>query len=189
MASAYSAQPSSPSTVFNHTEQPLSLRVVNYKIDAQLDVAKKTVDATETLTYHNLTGRPLDTFPFHLYLNAFQRKSTFMTEVRLGGTRGTGTDAGWDPKHFGAIEVLSFAVSGMGELTKQIQFVQPDDGNTDDHTVFQVRLPKPVLPGEHVEFRIGFHDHLPEVVARTGYKRDFFMGAQWFPKVGVWRHD
>ena len=168
---------------------PLSQRVVAYAIDARLDPEKKTVDATETLTYHNLTGRPLDTFPFHLYLNAFQRKSTFMTEVRLGGTRGTGTDAGWDPKHFGAIEVLSFAVSGMGELTKQIQFVQPDDGNTDDHTVFQVRLPKPVLPGEHVEFRIRFHDHLPEVVARTGYKRDFFIVAQWFPKVGVWWHD
>src|SRR6266568_482597 len=168
---------------------PLSQRVVAYAIEARLDPEKKTVDGTETLTYHNLTGLPLDTFPFHLYLNAFQRKSTFMTEVRLGGTRGTGTDAAWDPKHFGAIEVLSLAVGGMGDLTKQIQFVQPDDGNTDDHTVFQVHLPKPVPPGADVEFQIRFHDQLPEVVERTGYKRDFFMVGQWFPKVGVWWHD
>src|SRR5215470_18034964 len=27
------------------------------------------------------------------------------------------------------------------------------------------------------------------VLARTGYKRDFFMVGQWFPKVGVWWHD
>jgi len=70
----------------------LSTRVVAYQIEARLDPAKKTVDAAETLTYHNLTGRPLDTFPFHLYLNAFQPTSTFMREVRLYGTRGTGPE-------------------------------------------------------------------------------------------------
>jgi aminopeptidase N len=52
--------------------------------------------------------------------------------------------------------------------------------------VFEVRLPRPVLPGQEVEFRIKFHDAFPEVFARTGYKRDFFMGGQWFPKIGVW---
>ena len=51
---------------------PLSQRVVAYQIDAKYDPAKHTVDATETLTYRNLTGQPLDRFPFHLYLNAFQ---------------------------------------------------------------------------------------------------------------------
>ncbi len=56
---------------------PLSQRVVAYQIDAKYDPPKHTVDATETLTYHNLTGQPLDRFPFHLYLNAFQ------TEVDL----------------------------------------------------------------------------------------------------------
>src|ERR1035438_1626184 len=55
---------------------PLSQRVVAYQIDAKYDPAKHTVDPTETLTYHNLTGQPLDRFPFHLYLNAFQPKST-----------------------------------------------------------------------------------------------------------------
>ena len=53
-------------------QTPLSTRVVAYRIDARLDAAKKTIDASETLTYRNLTGKPLDTFPFHLYLNAFR---------------------------------------------------------------------------------------------------------------------
>src|SRR5438270_11062922 len=35
---------------------PLSQRVVHYEIDARYDAAKHTIDATETLTYHNLTG-------------------------------------------------------------------------------------------------------------------------------------
>jgi hypothetical protein len=62
--------------------QTLATRVVAYQIEARLDPVHKTVDATEILTYHNLTGRPLDAFPFHLYLNAFQPTSTFMREVR-----------------------------------------------------------------------------------------------------------
>src|SRR5579863_5441373 len=65
--------------------QPLSTRVVAYAINAQVDVHKKTVDATETLTYRNLTGQPLATFPFHLYLNAFQPDSTFTSETHFGG--------------------------------------------------------------------------------------------------------
>jgi peptidase M1-like protein len=168
--------------------KPLSARVVAYQLDARLDPVRKTVDATETLIYHNLTGQALEVFPFHLYLNAFQPKSTFMTDVRLSGTRGTGPESGWDPKHYGAIDVKSLEVIGVGDLTRQMEFIQPDDGNKDDRTVFQVRLPKPVPPGSDVEFKIVFHDQLPEVLERTGYKRNFFMVAQWFPKVGVWWH-
>jgi hypothetical protein len=167
----------------------LSTRIVAYQIEARLDPVRKTVDATETLTYHNLTGRPLDTFPFHLYLNAFQPTSIFMREVRLYGTRGTGPESGWDPKHYGASEVKSFEVVGQGDFTKRLEFIQPDDQDPDDHTVFQVKLAKPVAPGADVVFKITFHDQLPEVVERTGYKRNFFMVAQWFPKVGVWWHD
>ena len=61
-------------------QETLSIRVVAYKIEAALDPAKKTITATESLTYHNLTGQPQQTFPFHLYLNAFQSQSTWMAE-------------------------------------------------------------------------------------------------------------
>ena len=172
------AQPGSAAT---NSEEPLSERVVAYSIDARLDAQRKTLDATETLIYRNLTGRPQDTFPFHLYLNAFQPKSTFMREVRRDHS-----SFEWEDKYRAAQEVKSLQVAGMGDLTSQIRFVSPDDGNADDRTVFQVRLPKAVKPGDSVEFKISFHDQFGEVFARTGYKRDFVMGAQWFPKVGVW---
>ncbi|HTS13575.1 MAG TPA: M1 family metallopeptidase [Candidatus Limnocylindrales bacterium] len=167
-------------------KKPLSTRVVAYQIDARLDPAKHTITATESLTYLNLTGQPQQTFPFHLYLNAFQPQSTLMTEVRLYGTRGTGSETEWDPKHFGSITVDRLEVNGMGDLTSAMQFIHPDDNNAADKTVFQVKLPKAVAPGATVTFRMTFHDVMPEVVERTGYKRDFYMVGQWFPKVGVW---
>ena len=167
-------------------KQPLSVRVVGYQIDAKYDVVKHTINASESLTYKNLTGQPQQTFPFHLYLNAFQPQSTFMTEVRLQGTRGTGADSSWDPKHFGSITVSKFAVDGAGDLTNNMEFIHPDDQNTNDKTVFQVTLPKPVPPGASVTFHLDFQDQMPEVLERTGYAHDFVMVGQWFPKVGVW---
>ena len=174
--------PSSPApSVATFSDKPLSERVVAYQIDARYNRDKHTVDATEILTYRNLTGQPQDTFPFHLYLNAFQPKSTFVRE----GHRDR-PNLKWEDKYKASEEVKSLEVEGMGDLTSQIKFVAPDDGNPDDRTVFQVRLPHPVAPGDSVRFKIVFHDQFGQVVARTGYRGNFMMGAQWFPKVGVW---
>jgi hypothetical protein len=168
---------------------PLSQRVVAYQIDAKYDPDKHTVDATETLTYHNLTGQTLNSFPFHLYLNAFQPKSTWVHEVHRDRYFRTSSFAqGWDPKHTGSNDITSLEVVGMGDLTRQLKFVSPDDGNPDDKTVMEVALPRPVEPGQDVTFRIKFRATFPEVVARTGYKRTFLLAGQWFPKVGVWWH-
>ena len=166
-------------------EKPLSTRIVAYVIDAKLDPKKHTIDATETLEYLNLTGQPQQTFPFHLYMNAFQPQSTFMTEVHRSGTRGNGPGSAWDPLHKGAIDVSHLEADGV-DLTDKMQFIHPDDDNAQDKTVIQVTLPKPVPPGATVKFSFTFHELLPEVVERTGYMHDFDMVGQWFPKVGVW---
>ena len=168
-------------SVATNSPKPLSERVVAYQIEARVDAEKKTIDATETLTYRNLTGKSQDTFPFHLYLNGFQPKSSFMQEER----RDRSTFK-WEDKYRASADLKLLEVAGMGDLTSRIRYISPDDGNADDRTVFQVTLPKPVLPGASVEFKIQFHDQLGEVFARTGYKNDFIMGGQWFPKIGVW---
>ena len=167
---------------------PLSQRVVAYQIDAKYDPPKHTVEATETLTYHNLTGQPLDTFPFHLYLNAFQPNSTWMREAHRDGNFRSSNFETWKPEDNGSNEVTYFEVDGMGDLTKQMKFISPDDGNPDDKTVFQVKLPRPIAPGQDVVFKIKFKATFPQVIARTGYKRTFLLAGQWFPKVGVWWH-
>jgi Peptidase family M1 domain len=171
-------------TLAVNSDKPMSERVVHYEIDARYDAAKHVVDATEVLTYHNLTGQALDHFPFHLYQNAFQPNSTFVREVKVD-------DAGydnWEAKAYGSEEIKSLELVGQGDLTAQLRYTAPDDGNKDDKTVVDLRVPKPIAPGEYVQFKIAFQTNFPETQARSGWKRDFVLGGQWFPKVGVWWH-
>jgi len=190
-ALAQTASPVSPAisatTSAINSATPLSVRVVAYDMDAKYNAKAHSLDASETLTYHNLTGQALDTFPFHLYLNAFQPTSTWIREGEREGTRGPGFEK-WDNKSYGAEEIRSFEVVGQGDFTSQLQYIQPDDDNKDDRTVVQVHLPKPIPPDGYVQFKIKFHDQFPETLARTGWNRDFVLGGQWFPKVGVWWH-
>lgn len=168
--------------------QPLSERVVAYAIDARVDIDRKTLDATETLTYRNLTGQPLNTFPFHLYLNAFRPESTFTAETRASGGIRDSLEDSYPAEKIGSITVSHIEADGYGDLTPTLHFTAPDDGNLLDHTVAEVILPHPLAPNDSITFHLAFHDKFPLSVARNGYKRDFIMGGQWFPKVGVFWH-
>jgi hypothetical protein len=172
-------------TLAINSGKPMSERVVHYEIDAKYDSATHAVDATEVLTYHNLTGQALDHFPFHLYQNAFQPKATFVRESKLMGSRDTGY-AKWEDKFYGSEDIQSIEQVGQGDLTSQLQYIAPDDGNKDDKTVVDLRVPKPIAPGEYAQFKIAFKTKFPETQARSGWKHDFVLGGQWFPKVGVW---
>src|SRR5580704_2791324 len=174
-------------TLAINSSTPMSQRVVHYEIDAKYDAAKHTVDATEVLTYHNVTGQALDHFPFHLYQNAFQPKSTWVREAKIEGSRDIAYDK-WDEKEYGSEDIKNLEVVGQGDLTGQMQYIASDDGNKDDKTVVDLHLPKPIPSGGYVQFRIAFQTKFPETQARSGWKRDFVLGGQWFPKVGVWWH-
>jgi hypothetical protein len=163
--------------------KPLSQRVVAYWIDANVDTGAKTLDATEILEYRNPSDQPVSTIPFHLYLNAFRPESTYARESHQDGD-----DIPHAKAEQGAIDIKSISAEGYGDLSQTMRFTAPDDGNQDDHTVMEITLPKPLLPTQAVRFHIAFHDKFPLSIARNGYKRDFIMGAQWFPKVGVLWH-
>lgn len=174
-------------TLAINSPTPMSQRVVHYEIDAKYDALKHSIDATEVLTYHNLTGQALDHFPFHLYQNAFQPKATFVRDAKLMGSRDTGYQT-WNPKNYGSENIKNIEVVGQGDLTQNLQFIAPDDGNKDDKTVVDLHVPKPIPAGAYVQFKIAFETKFPETQARSGWKRDFLLGGQWFPKVGVWWH-
>ena len=174
-------------TIAINSDKPMSDRIVHYEIDARYDAGKKIVDATEVLTYHNVTGQALDHFPFHLYQNAFQQKATWVNEAKLMGSRDTGYEK-WDDKDYGSEDIKSLELVGQGDLTAQLHYIAPDDGNKDDKTVVDLPLRKAIAPGEFVQFKIAFQTKFPETQARSGWKRDFVLGGQWFPKVGVFWH-
>ncbi|MBN1222878.1 MAG: M1 family metallopeptidase [Candidatus Aminicenantes bacterium] len=161
----------------------LSRRVVDYKIKARLIPEEKTVAGMETLTWRNESDTAVSELPFHLYLNAFKNnRTTFMRESG-GVSRGFKLDS----ENWGYIEITKIHERTGRDLTSHMSFIQPDDGNSDDQTVMQVRLPQPVLPGESITLDIEFTAKLPRVFARSGFYENFFMVAQWFPKIGVFQ--
>jgi hypothetical protein len=157
-------------------------QVVDYRIQARLDREKKQVSGRERITWRNTSTDTVGDLWFHLYLNAFKNsKSTFYRE---SGGRLRSDDMpedGW-----GYVDVTSIALADGTDLRGAMTFEAPDDGNEDDQSVARVVLPTPVPPGGTVTLDIAFLSQLPRVFARTGYKDDFYMVAQWFPKLGVY---
>jgi hypothetical protein len=154
--------------------------IASYEISCRLDTDRKTIEGTELLTWTNRTSRRADTLRFHLYLNAFRNtRSTFWRESR-GETRDGRLRESW-----GSVEIVRMTLQDNTDLLPTLSYVSPDDGNPDDRTVAEIRLPRPVAPGETIGVAIDFRSKLPRVLARTGYKGDFYLVAQWFPKIGV----
>jgi hypothetical protein len=154
---------------------PKSDRIASYKIDARLDPTKHQVIATQTLRWKNTGASAVDRLPFHLYLNAFKNEqSLFMRTSHGEMRRAKATDTGW-----GWIQIESVQIGGA-ELVRKL--VYP---NKPDESVVELPLATPVEAGATVEVHFKFTAQLPEVFARTGYKGEFHMIAQWFPKIGV----
>jgi hypothetical protein len=154
--------------------------IASYQISCRLDPDKKTVEGTELLTWTNRTSHAAATLPFHFYLNAFRNTlSTFWKESG-GKIRGGEILDSW-----GSIEVTRMTLSDGSDLLPSLRYISPDDGNSEDRTVAEVLLPRSVAPGGTISVSIDFRSRLPRVSARTGYKGDFFLVAQWFPKIGV----
>jgi hypothetical protein len=157
-------------------------RVVDYQISVKLDPATRQLAGTERVTWRNPSTEPVPDLWFHLYLNAFKNtKSTFYKE---SGGQLRGDEAAKDS--WGWMDVTSLKVAGGPDLTKALTFEHPDDDNADDRSVVRIILPEPVAPGGSVTLEIAFAARLPQVFARTGYKDDFYLVGQWFPKLGVY---
>jgi Peptidase family M1 domain len=160
-----------------------SPRIANYKIDAKLDAQTHAVTGTETLTWTNTGQSQVDSLPFHLYMNAFKNEDSLFMRTTRGEMRGAhASDGAW-----GWIQVDSLQIGGL-EMASQLKYRHQQANSIDapdDQTVADLPLAQPVQPGQTIEINIKFTTQLPEVFARTGYKGDFNMVGQWFPKIGV----
>jgi hypothetical protein len=154
---------------------PRSPRIASYKIDAKLDGQRHQISATQTLIWTNAGQTAVDMLPFHLYLNAFKNEQSLFMRESKGEMRGANaSDTGW-----GWIQIDSLMIGGVEQIAK---LRYPD---LPDETVVELPLAEPVQPGSTIEVNFKFTAQLPEVFARTGYKGDFHLVAQWFPKIGV----
>jgi hypothetical protein len=168
--------------------QVLSPRNANYTIDVKLDTRARTLNARETLVWTNITQASTAELQFHLYYNAWRNgESTWMREQKLTTWwQSAGRRSGGD---FSTIDISSLKlVAGAGapvDLTNQIRFIAPDDGNEHDRTVIAVTLPEAVGPGSSITLDIAFTAKIPRPFARTDTIGNYFFIAQWFPKIGV----
>jgi hypothetical protein len=164
----------------------VSPRNASYSIDARLDPDKHTIAGSLVLEWRNTGDRPLSTFPFHLYWNAF--RNNLSTSARGEGRR-TPDDKVREDRAFGWIQVKSVRLVAPStpeeDLTPSLRY-RVENGDADDRTVMEVASTRPVAPGETARFRIQWDALLPYgSVGRAGFVHDYSFVAQWFPKIGV----
>jgi hypothetical protein len=164
-----------------HGEQ--APRVASYAIDAVLDPTAHEVSGTAVVRWRNPSRIATDELFLHLYLNAFaSNRTTFMNEQRGEADAFLARY----PNPWGGIDIAAIHL-GERDVTAQLEFVRPDDGNPFDRTLARLPLPHPVRPGEAIEIRFQFVARLPRLFARSGHAAPFFFVAQWFPKLAVFQ--
>src|SRR5215470_19762315 len=111
--------------------QPLA----SYKIDVQLKLDDKQrpnhLEGLERLTWLNHSQDTISDLQFHLYLNAFKNEKSTFFEESGGQLRGDE----FQPGEWGWIDVNQMKLAGGEDLTSKIEFIHPDDDNSDDQTV------------------------------------------------------
>lgn len=161
-------------------------RIASYTMDVKLDTATNIISGWEVLEWRNTTGGGRWTFPFHLYHNAWKNnRSTYAKEARWSLGRSGMNDEDYG---FTNVKKVIFLDPRRGEIdiTDTFTYIDPENENPDDQTVFQISTPRAIRRGETARFRIEFETKQPLALRRTGVMRTYHFVAQWFPKIGVW---
>jgi hypothetical protein len=164
-------------------EQAKSSRNANYRIQATLNWAEKTLQGRETISWRNEGYASTQELPLHLYLNAFKGPQSILAKEGGWGLTGRGPSAG----------AQAWGYSILREVRLGEQNLQGHYG--EDETVYWLRLPRAVGPGETIHLDLAWESRFPRIATRSGWsgaspeQSGFLMAAQWFPKVGVYQGD
>lgn len=179
---------------------------VDYSITATLDEPKRRLTAKGTVRYTNNSPDALPWLWMQLDQNIFKRDSMAeLTDVFGGaGRRGPKVTlgSGNEPTKLSFDELRrqqAMADNRYGYDITSVTLGGAALPHTIVGTLMRVDLPKPLAPGETVEFAIEWAFNIVEedaVVARSGYEHfpddprkggnDIFLLAQWFPRMVVY---
>ncbi|MCU0243542.1 MAG: hypothetical protein MUE80_02110 [Acidobacteria bacterium] len=167
-------------------DPPAAAPGLSYEIWVELDAAGKTLLGKEEIVWTNSSPEAVPDMLFHLYWNAFKNEdSAFLREAAAESmfSRGAAPKDG----EWGWIDVTDIRLADGTDLKPGFHYVTPDGPeHPGDQTVARVLFPAPVRPGESVRLRLEFRSKVPRTVARSGYYKDSFFIAQWYPKPGVY---
>lgn len=166
-----------------------SPRNASYAIDVTLHPSRRLLEGREVITWRNVTSSPTSELRLHLYYNAWRNtRSSWLRERMLGGLLEPSDLAHLAPNEWGWSDLRVVRLLGAAppvDLTRQVSFVSPDDGNREDRTLLRVPLPTLVAPGATVNLEIEWRAQVPRTFARTGARGNYFFLSHWFPKVAV----
>lgn len=159
-------------------------RVADYTLRAKLDPAAHTVHGEGTITWKNVSSRPITELWMHLYLNGFKNQSSVFMRAPIGGFRGSTV-----PREWGTIDVRKLTWVDGTERRELAPTMQLRRGEDFDETDASIPLPRAVAPDETITLDVEWDDKLPSIVERTGFDGSFHMVAQWFPKLAKIEQD
>ena len=165
-----------------------SARTVSYDIDVTLDPAARSLTGSETITWRNTGAIAAYSIRLHLFWNAYRNTdSTWMRQRRLAGDRAMGLGPEQD---FGFTEITRLDVLGPdGQATESLlpafRYISPSDQNDRDRSLAAAELTTAIQPGETLRLRASWRARFPKHFDRPGAIGNYFLAAQWFPKLGV----
>lgn len=143
---------------------------VHYKIDAQLNPVKHLIIGKETLIYQNNSPDVLDVVYFRLYWNLFT-KGSYGHQLSLRKKQFYEIpESGVSIKKFTVIE------NGTEQFPEYLI----------DNTLMEIKLPKPLQPGESITFECDWEGKIPEDGWRTGRQGRDYNIAQWYPQIATY---
>ncbi|WP_236976250.1 M1 family metallopeptidase [Membranihabitans maritimus] len=150
----------------------------DYTISVSLDTANKILSGDVILQYTNNSNSSLDELYFHLWMNAYNSKSSFFSRQNLAGNDSKFYWA--DENEMGGYKKIEFS-NGSKELNWTYY------KNNEEYV--ELKLNEPLLPGQTRSIHISFEEKIPYIYSRGGWAKDFFALTQWFPKVAVYDTD
>lgn len=159
---------------------------IGYEIWVELDDENKKLYGKEHITWFNTTQDEVQEMWFHLYYNAFKNEKSTAIQESGGETFGP---LGINVKEgeWGWIDVTDIRLADGTDLKPTMEFITRDEPvHPGDQTVMRIRFPEPVKPGEDVHLQLEFNSRIPRTILRSGYYKNSYFIAQWFPKPGVY---
>ena len=165
-----------------------SARNINYDIDVTLDPASRLLTGSETITWRNTGVVAAYSIRLHTDWNAFRNTdSTWLKQRALVGDEPFRNRPESD---FGFTEVTSLEVvradgTPVENLLPAFRYISPSDRNASDRSLGAAQLTTAVEPDATLHLRVGWRARFPRNFDRTGAVNDYFVAAQWFPKLGM----
>ena len=148
---------------------------VAYEIHVTLNTQKNTLVGKERLFYKNNSPQTLQFIWFHTYPNAYKDNTTIFAKEMAA--KGKSRFYFSKPADRGFTTWKRVTVNG----TPVKWIYKPGD-----ITETKVMLPKPLKPGESINFEIEFFVKIPLIFSRLGHEGRHYEMTQWYPKVVVY---